>query len=83
MLFSIEDRIVREARYIVENRATIRMTAKKFGLSKSCIHKDVSVRLKSINSSLYDEVKSVLEYNFSTKHIRGGISTRNKYKGKT
>ena len=82
MLFSFEDRIVHEAYYIIENRTTVRSAAKEFGLSKSCIHKDVSVRLKSINPSLYEEVKKVLEYNFSTKHIRGGISTRNKYKGK-
>ncbi len=80
MLFSFEDRIIHEARYIIENRATVRTAAKKFGLSKSCIHKDVSVRLKNINPLLYEEVKKVLEYNFAQKHIRGGISTRNKYK---
>ena len=55
--------------------------AKKFGVSKSTVHKDVSVRLKKLNPSLYRKVKKILEINKKERHIRGGIATRKKYKG--
>lgn len=82
MLFSYEDRVVKEAIYIIENRATVRSAAKHFGLSKSCIHKDVSSRLRTIDERLFCSVKQVLDYNFANKHIRGGMSTKEKYCGK-
>lgn len=67
--------------YIVENGATVRCTAKKFGVSKSTVHKDVAERLKYKNPVLFGEVKKVLEINKSERHIRGGLATRRKYKG--
>ena len=67
--------------YIVENKATVRLTAAKFNISKSTVHKDVSERLKNINPRLYGEVKEVLEINKNERHIRGGLATRRKYKG--
>ncbi|MGN1139158.1 MAG: sporulation transcriptional regulator SpoIIID, partial [Ruminococcus sp.] len=53
--------------------------AKKFGISKSTVHKDVSQRLKYINPALYRQVKQILEINKSERHIRGGLATKNKY----
>ncbi len=73
------ERIIEEAIYICKNNATVRKTAEHFGLSKSCIHKDVSEKLKIINPELYNQVKQVLNKNFSEKHIRGGVATKNKY----
>ncbi len=67
--------------FIVENRATVRAAAKKFGLSKSTVFKDMSERLPAINRSLYLQVKAVLEENKAERHIRGGIATRRKYRG--
>ena len=78
---NIEERAVSLARYIVENRATVRAAAKKFGVSKSTVHKDLSDRLRRINESLYEEVKEVLDFNKAQRHIRGGMATRKKYKG--
>lgn len=75
----IKERIIEEARYIVETKATVRKTAKVFLSSKSTVHKDVTTRLKEIDKSLYDKVKKVLEQNLKERHIRGGIATRNKY----
>lgn len=66
--------------YIIENKATVRATAKKFGISKSTVHKDVSERLHSVNPSLYLQVKNILEINKQERHIRGGMATRNKYR---
>ncbi len=67
------------ARYIIENKATIRKTALHFSYSKSTIHNDVSNRLKKYNIELYREVQLVLKKNFNEKHIRGGFATKQKY----
>ena len=74
-----EERAVSLARYIIENNATVRQTAKKFNISKSTVHKDVSERLKAVNEGLYHDVKLVLEQNKMERHIRGGLATKNKY----
>ena len=78
---NIEERAVSLARYIIENRATVRSAAKKFGVSKSKVHKDLSERLPVINRGLYRQVKEILNENKAERHIRGGIATRKKYKG--
>ena len=67
------------ASYIIENKATVRQTAKQFGVSKSTIHKDVTERLLQINPSLAAEARKVLDTNKSERHIRGGLATREKY----
>ncbi len=76
----VEERAVELGEYIIESRTTVRGAAKKFGVSKSTVHKDVAQRLKYIDPQLYRKVKVVLEYNKAQRHIRGGIATRMKYK---
>ncbi len=78
---SIEERAIELAEYIIESRATVRAAAKKFGISKSTVHKDISERLKASDRNLYLKVKEILEFNKSERHIRGGEATRRKYKG--
>lgn len=78
---NIEERAVELALYIIENKATVRAAASKFGISKSTVHKDLSERLPTFNRPLYLQVKEVLEENKAERHIRGGIATRKKYKG--
>jgi putative DeoR family transcriptional regulator (stage III sporulation protein D) len=75
----IKERIIEEARYIVETNTTVRKTAKVILSSKSSIHKDVTVRIKEIDKTLYEQVNKVLQKNLAERHIRGGIATRNKY----
>ena len=75
----IEERAVDLANYIIETRATVRQTAKKFGISKSTVHKDVAERLLYINPHLAAEARKVLDINKSERHIRGGMATREKY----
>ncbi|MEE1154499.1 MAG: sporulation transcriptional regulator SpoIIID [Acutalibacteraceae bacterium] len=77
----VEERAVELGLYIIESKATVRSTAKKFGVSKSTVHKDVSERLKYVNPQLYNQVKQILELNKAQRHIRGGMATRKKYKG--
>ncbi|MCI9263628.1 MAG: sporulation transcriptional regulator SpoIIID [Oscillospiraceae bacterium] len=79
---NMEDRALRLAQYIIENRTTVRAAAEKFGVSKSTVHKDLSERLPAFNRALYLQAKAVLEENKAQRHIRGGIATRKKYKGK-
>ena len=76
-----DERAVVLGEYIIETGATVRAAAKVFKISKSTVHKDVTERLRYINSELYREVKAVLEKNKSERHIRGGLATRRKYKG--
>ena len=78
---NIEDRACRLALYMIENKATVRGAAKKFGVSKSTVHKDLSERLPAFNHTLYLQVKQVMDENKAERHIRGGIATRNKYRG--
>ena len=75
----IEERAVELANYIIENRATVRQTARQFGISKSTVHKDVTERLFHINPTLAQEARKVLDINKSERHIRGGLATREKY----
>ncbi len=75
------DRAVMLGQYISENNATVRAAAKKFGISKSTVHKDVSERLPKLQPQLYSEVKKILEKNKSERHIRGGLATKKKYEG--
>ena len=82
-LASGKDRCVVLGLYIVENNATVRATAKRFGISKSTVHKDVTQTLKNINKSLYLDVKSVLEKNKEERHLRGGEATKKKYREET
>lgn len=78
---NMEDRAVALAEYIIEQGATVRAAAAKFGLSKSTVHKDISERLASFRPGLYAQVKEVLDVNKAQRHLRGGAATRKKYKG--
>lgn len=75
----IEERAVEIAKYIIDNNATVRQTAKQFGISKSTVHKDVTERLSQVNPTLAREARNVLDVNKSERHIRGGLATREKY----
>ena len=75
----VEVRAIELGNYIANTNATVRLTAKKYNISKSTVHKDVSERLKTINPSLYKKVRKVLDTNKEERHIRGGIATKEKY----
>lgn len=79
----IEERAVEIANYIIDNNATVRQTAKQFGISKSTVHKDVTERLNQINPALANAARKVLDLNKSERHIRGGLATKEKYLQKT
>ena len=68
--------------YIVKDKATVRAAAKRFGISKSTVHKDVSQRLEKLDPQLFLEVKAVLDENKALRHIRGGMATKEKYERK-
>ncbi len=75
----IEERAISIANYIIESNATVRQTAKAFGVSKSTVHKDVTDRLVQINPTLAKQARQVLDVNKSERHIRGGLATKEKY----
>ena len=76
---SIEERAVSLAQYIIDTGDTVRGAAKKFGVSKSTVHKDVSERLIHINYALAQEVRKILDENKAERQIRGGMATKLKY----
>ncbi len=76
---SDKERCVILATYLVENEATVRATAARYGISKSTVHKDVTCTLRHVNVALYEEVKRILEKNKKERHLRGGEATRKKY----
>ena len=78
----IDERARKLAQYIIDSKDTVRGTAKKFGISKSTVHKDVSERLCRINPVLASEVRAILEENKAERHIRGGMATKLKYSHK-
>lgn len=75
----IEERVIETAEYMIETKATVRQTAKKFGVSKSTVHKDVTTRLASVRPELAASVREVLDINKQERHIRGGLATKEKY----
>jgi len=75
----IEERAISIANYIIDNNATVRQTAKEFGISKSTVHKDVTDRLMQVNPTLAKQARKVLDVNKQERHIRGGLATREKY----
>ena len=76
---SIEERVIMVANYIIDSKDTVRGAAKKFGVSKSTVHKDLTDRLISINPKLAVEVRKILDENKAERHIRGGMATKRKY----
>lgn len=76
---NIDERCEKMAIYLIENKSTVRETAKKFGISKSTVHKDLTDKLYKINLFLYNEVSKILQTNKSERHLRGGEATKQKY----
>lgn len=76
---TIDERAINLAHYIIDSKDTVRGAAKKFGISKSTVHKDVSERLQKINPKLAKEVRIILDENKAERHIRGGMATKIKY----
>ncbi len=78
-LQALDDRAVRLGMYIAEHQATVRSTAAVFGISKSTVHKDITVRLPAVHAGLYAQVRGIIEKNKQERHIRGGLATKRRY----
>jgi len=75
----VRERCSAAAQYMIENNATVRATAVRFGISKSTVHKDITERLEKINPELYEKTQEVLKRNKAERHLRGGEATKRKY----
>ena len=78
---NIVKRVTEIAAYIIEHEATVRAAAAVFDVSKSTVHTDMTVRLPMVDAESYKEVKRILGVNLEERHLRGGESTKRKYKG--
>ena len=77
----IEERAIQIGLYVVETNATVRQTARRFGISKSTVHKDITTRLIHVQPELARQAREVLQINKAERHIRGGQATKEKYRG--
>ncbi len=80
MRWNVDERSVRLAMYICDTGATVRAAAKKFGISKSTVHKDVTTRLREVDKNLFEKTAGILKKNKDERHLRGGAATKAKYK---
>lgn len=76
----IHARVLEEANFIINTGKTVREIANIFRVSKSTVHKDLHERLLKIDKNKYNKVSEILKYHIEIRHIRGGESTKNKYK---
>lgn len=80
MMYETQDeRCEALAVYLIEHNSTVREAARAFSVSKSTVHKDITIRLRYVNAALYREVRALLLKNKSERHLRGGEATRRKY----
>ena len=76
---NVDERVCCLAEWIIENKATVRAAAERFGVSKSTVHKDLTERLRQLDRLSYEKVRLILEQNKAERHIRGGNATKQKY----
>ena len=79
MKHNLDERACELAVYMIETGATVRATARHFGISKSTVHKDITCRLYRNHPQLYAQARAVLDRNKQERHIRGGMATKRKY----
>lgn len=75
----VETRVREIAEYIAETGATVRQCARRFGVSKTTVHKDMRERLPRVCPALTGPVGCAMKRNREDRHIRGGDATRRKY----
>lgn len=74
------NRVIKEGEYLLNTDKTIREVASDFKISKSTVHKDLKERLPLLDKNLYKLVDKALNDHLANRHIKGGESTRLKYK---
>lgn len=79
MKTAISERVIKEAKYMLETGKTIREIASTFNISKSTVHKDLHERLLEVDSKLFLSIDKILKYHIDIRHLRGGESTKKKY----
>jgi hypothetical protein len=72
----IKERAIKHGLLFIKREfKTIRALAKYTGFNKSTVHLDLH-KLEEFHPALYEKVKEKLDFNNSTKHIRGGESNK-------
>ncbi|MBQ6687398.1 MAG: sporulation transcriptional regulator SpoIIID [Bacilli bacterium] len=77
---NLNERVLKETNYILKTNKTVREVASEFNVSKSTVHKDLQERLPKINQELFSKVQDLMQQHIEERHLRGGESTKNKYK---
>jgi putative DeoR family transcriptional regulator (stage III sporulation protein D) len=75
----IEQRVIAEAEYILENKCTVRDAAKEFGVCKSTISKDMSLVLPDLSSRSASEVRNLFDEHIAVRASHGGQALAKKF----
>ncbi|MBQ7455349.1 MAG: sporulation transcriptional regulator SpoIIID [Clostridia bacterium] len=75
----VTGRCLEMARYMAETGDTVRGTARRFGVSKSLAHREMTVRLRALDEALYRKVLDLLRWHKAVRHLRGGEATRRRF----
>ena len=70
-------RCLEMARYMALTGDTVRGTARRFGVSKSLAHRELT-----LDRALYVRVQGQLQYHKAIRHLLGGEATRRRYQSK-
>lgn len=74
-----QERCLAMAQHMLRTGDTVRETARAFHVSKSLAHRELTVRLRGLNSGLYARVRALLLYHKAVRHLRGGEATRRRF----
>ncbi len=79
MKFS-KNRLKKEVDLLLNYDKTIREIAMICNISKSTVHKDLREKIPKLDLELSEKVNDVLKKHKEIGYLKGGESTRNKYK---
>ncbi|MBR1884576.1 MAG: sporulation transcriptional regulator SpoIIID [Clostridia bacterium] len=82
MKVDFDSRTLYFADVFISEQKTIRQVASKLQISKTTLHVQLTKRLPNIDNIRYREVRKILDKNKKEAHMRGGLSTKEKYKRK-
>lgn len=76
----MEQRILNNAKTLIETNGTVRQVAEVNGCSKSTVYLDLTKRLHYVaNNEIITIVNEIIQRNKKEKHFRGGQATKQLY----
>ncbi len=74
----VEDRVMKAANIVLRDNKTVRETGEELGVSRTTIHKDITVRLAKLNIGMANQVRKVLDTNKSESVLRAAEAKKSR-----